>query len=243
MLSAAGSGVCEIGTLTGDLTTPEAPQLQRLLSAAVARGDRHAVMEVSSHALSQHRVDSCSFKVAVFTNLGHDHLDYHGSVESYFAAKVRLFEDGMAEQAVVNVTTSAGRRLAEIIGSRMPVALVGERSAEPISMGLRSCLFKWRGQTVRLPLGGAFNMANAVIAAETALLLGLTPRFVADALAGVSSIPGRFEVIYATEDSAVSDSLAESEPETSGGVVDGESCKPRRRFQCDHRLRAHAGRD
>ena len=205
LLSAAGAGVCEIGTLTGDLTTPEAPDLQRLLVGADARGDSHAVMEVSSHALSQHRVDGCLFRVAVFTNLGHDHLDYHGSVESYFEAKARLFEPGMTDRAVINSATPAGRRLADMVGIRIPVTLVGEHSAEPIRVGLRSSLFAWRGQRVRLPLGGAFNIANAVTAAETALLLGVTPRLAADALAEVPVVPGRFEPVGIGGDRMASD--------------------------------------
>ena len=101
----------------------------------------------------------------------------------------------LAGQAVIDVTTPAGQRLAGMVSSRMPVTRVGEHSAEPIRTGLRSSLFRWRGQLVRLPLGGAFHLSNAVIAAETALLMGLSPRAVAEALGDALPVPGRFELV------------------------------------------------
>ena len=94
-------------------TTPEAPDLQALLRRMVERRCRACAMEVSSHALAQRRVDGVRFDAAVFTNLTHDHLDYHGDMDSYFSAKRRLFE--MVDQtspAVVNVDDPHGRRLA-----------------------------------------------------------------------------------------------------------------------------------
>ena len=100
-----------IGTLDGARTTPESPVLQRLLAEARDAG-RHAVaMEVSSHALAQARVDGIRFDAAVFTNLSHDHLDYHGTVDAYFAAKASLFTPERAAMAVVNEDDPRGRRL------------------------------------------------------------------------------------------------------------------------------------
>ena len=200
LLASAGFGVEEIGTLTGARTTPEAPELQRRIAAAAARGDRAVAMEVSSHGLAQHRVDGCAFRVAVFTNLGRDHLDFHGSAEAYFRAKARLFEPDMTERAVINTTTPAGRRLADAVAGRVAVTEVGEQSAQEVRVGARSSRFRWRGRQVRLRLGGAFNVDNAVMAAEAAVAAGLSPRFAAEALSSVRQVPGRFELVEAGQD-------------------------------------------
>ena len=94
-------------------TTPFADQLQADLAAAVAAGCRLGAMEVSSHALDQHRVAGCAFQGAVFTNLSQDHLDYHPSLEAYFEAKAKLFDAAMLKgRAVINIDDQHGRRLA-----------------------------------------------------------------------------------------------------------------------------------
>ena len=106
-----------VGTLTGTRTTPESTDLQRLLAGirdAAGRsttGARGVAMEVSSHALVQSRVDAIDFDVAVFTNLSHDHLDFHGTMEAYFAAKASLFTPSGPGVGVVNVDDPWGRRL------------------------------------------------------------------------------------------------------------------------------------
>src|SRR6185369_14349715 len=95
-------------------TTPESVELQRVLRELVDRGARAAVMEVSSHALAQHRVDGCRFRVGVFTNLTQDHLDYHQDMESYFASKMRLFSQLLPAAggvAVINLDDPYGERL------------------------------------------------------------------------------------------------------------------------------------
>lgn len=203
LLRGAGRDAVEIGTLTGSLTTPEATDLQRTLAEAASRGARAAAVEVSSHGLAQHRVDGCRFRVAAFTNLGHDHLDYHGSVQEYFAAKARLFTSGLAERAVVDVTSPWGRRLAAAVAAEVPVVEVDQRDTELLDADARSSVFRWRGRTVALPMAGAFNRANAVLAAEVAVALGLGPDAVAAGLAGASQVPGRFESVDAGQDFAV----------------------------------------
>ena len=203
LLRAAGREPVEIGTLTGTLTTPEAPDLQRTLSEAAGRGASAAIVEVSSHGLVQHRVDGCRFRVAAFTNLGHDHLDYHGSMDDYFEAKARLFTGGLAESAVVDVTGPWGRRLAEAVGSEMPLVTVDQRAIEVLRADARSSVFRWRDRVVTLPLPGAFNRANAVLAAEIGLSLGLSPEEVAAGLAGAAPVAGRFEPVHAGQDFAV----------------------------------------
>lgn len=193
LLQTLGVSVAEIGTLTGERTTPEAPELQRFLADAVGRVVTAVIMEVSSHGLVQHRVDGCRFAVAAFTNLGNDHLDYHGTMEEYFAAKRRLFTPELSELAIVNVDSEFGSRLADEI--KIPVVRVGEQLVDSVQFDQYMNKFRWRKQAVHLPLAGAFNVANAVMAAEIAVALGHRPGDVAEALATTPSIPGRFEVI------------------------------------------------
>ena len=107
-----------IGTLHGPRTTPEAPDLQRTLRGFVDDGAEAAVLEVSSHALALHRVDGTRFAAVVFTNLGHDHLDLHGSQEDYFRAKARLFSPDFASIGIVNVDDPYGQLLADASESR-----------------------------------------------------------------------------------------------------------------------------
>jgi UDP-N-acetylmuramoyl-L-alanyl-D-glutamate--2,6-diaminopimelate ligase len=175
-----GRHVTEIGTLTGSLTTPEATELQRKFAGALGRGD-------------QHRVDGSRFRIAGFTNLGRDHLDHHLTIEAYFAAKARLFEADLTDLAVIDVASPHGRLLAQTC--TVPVVELDSREIELVCANSRSSRFRWRGSTVDLPLGGAFNVANAALAAEIALALGIAERDVASALAGIEPVPGRFESI------------------------------------------------
>ena len=203
VLNRLGRSTTEIGTLTGSMTTPEATDVQRMLAEAHRRGARAVAMEVSSHALAQHRVDGCRFKVVVFTNLGRDHLDYHGSADEYFAAKARLFSGAVADHAVVDVSSDWGRRMAEIAAATMAVTRIDSGDVNVLGADLCSSVFEWRGVTVDLPLGGAFNRANAVLASEAAVALGMTPDDVAGALGAVAAVPGRFEAVQAGQDFAV----------------------------------------
>ena len=193
LLETLGVSVGEIGTLTGERTTPEAPELQRILAKAVLQGETVVAMEVSSHGLAQHRVDGCRFAVAAFTNLGHDHLDYHGTIEEYFAAKRLLFRPELTDLAVVNVDGEFGLRLADEI--KIPVVRVGAGNIDSVRFDRHMNEFRWRNHAVYLPLAGAFNIANAVMAAEIAVALGHRPGDVAEALATTPSAPGRFEAI------------------------------------------------
>src|SRR5436190_13779461 len=106
-----------------DRTTPEAPDLQRLLRRMADEGILAVAMEVSSHGLDQHRVAGCRYGSAVFTNLSQDHLDYHGTMEAYFEAKARLFTAGLSDAGVVNVDTPLGKRLAAV--AAIPVSTFG----------------------------------------------------------------------------------------------------------------------
>lgn len=201
ILAAAGRPVDETGTLTGARTTPEATEIQRGLAVSVANGRRAVVMEVSSHALDQRRVDGCRFRVAAFTNLGRDHLDYHGTPEAYLAAKARLFTPELSDRAVVWTGSAAGRRLAA--AAAVPVAEVGPAAVQVLELKPASSRFRWRGLAVEIPLGGRFNIDNAVLAAEAAVALGVDPTAAAVTLAAAGPVPGRFEIIDAGQDFTV----------------------------------------
>jgi UDP-N-acetylmuramoyl-L-alanyl-D-glutamate--2,6-diaminopimelate ligase len=182
-----------IGTLDGARTTPEAPVLQRRLAEARDGGQRAVCMEVSSHALAQHRVDDVAFAATVFTNLSHDHLDYHGSIEAYFAAKSSLFTSERTAVAVVNRDDEHGRRLLELSGLRTVGYSLAETSE--VESTAQSTSFTWRGRRVELALAGAFQVSNALAAATTAVTLGVPEDVVVSGLRRAGSVPGRFQVV------------------------------------------------
>jgi UDP-N-acetylmuramoyl-L-alanyl-D-glutamate--2,6-diaminopimelate ligase len=205
LLEAAGFPTNVMGTLTGERTTPEATEVQGVLAQVRARqladGRRHAVaMEVSSHALVQSRVEGIHFDVAVFTNLSHDHLDYHGTMEEYFKAKNSLFTADHALRGVVNADDPWGQRLLQ--RARIPMVAVRRSDASAIVLRPGRTEFRWRDQLVSTPLTGAVNVDNVLLAAEAALTLGLDPAQIAPALAEVSPPPGRFQVIAAPSPAA-----------------------------------------
>ena len=195
ILNAAGRPADEMGTLTGARTTPEATEIQRRLARSVADGRRAVAMEVSSHALDQHRVGGCRFRVAAFTNLGRDHLDYHGNPEDYLAAKARLFAPNLSDRAVVWTGSDGGRWLAA--AAAVPVVEVGPQEVQVLELKPASTRFRWRGLPVEIGLGGRFNVHNAVLAAEAAVALGVDPADAAGALAAAAGAPGRFEIVDA----------------------------------------------
>jgi len=217
ILRRLGRSVHEIGTLTGIRTTPEAPELQRELAEAVVRGDSAVVMEVSSHALDLHRVDGTRFRVAAFTNLGMDHLDHHGTIEAYFDAKAMLFTPALADFAVIDGRTRAGVDLASRCG--VPHVLIEPSSVVTLESGPHSTRFRWRDMVVDLPLGGVFNVANAVLAAEIAVVLGHDIVDVASAIAASELVPGRFESIDVGQDFAVIVDFAHT-PDGLAAVLD-----------------------
>ncbi|MDA8073412.1 MAG: UDP-N-acetylmuramoyl-L-alanyl-D-glutamate--2,6-diaminopimelate ligase [Actinomycetota bacterium] len=196
VLGAAGRPTSVIGTLSGARTTPEAPDLQRQLAAALADGWRAAAVEVSSHALVQLRVRGTRFAVGVFTNLAHDHLDFHGTMDRYFEVKASLFEQEECRQAVLNAddpwVATLGRRLA---GRSQPLAWYSAAEASDVAVGVDYTRFVWRHRPVRLALPGAFQVANALAAAHVGLALGMDEAEVVEGLGAAGRIPGRFEVV------------------------------------------------
>lgn len=193
ILRVDGRRVEVLGTLSGARTTPEAPDLQRMLAGWRDAGVDVVVMEVSSHALALHRVDGTRFRVAVFTNLSRDHLDFHASMEEYFETKARLFEPRFSDRAVVNLDTPHGRLLRD--SATIPTDGFSLDEVSALVLGLDGSTFDWRGQHVELPLGGSFNVSNALAAANTALVLDVEPSVIARGLSGAAVVPGRFEAV------------------------------------------------
>jgi UDP-N-acetylmuramoyl-L-alanyl-D-glutamate--2,6-diaminopimelate ligase len=218
MLRSVGRECVLIGTIethVGDEvrvsshTTPESRDVLEIFADGVKTGATEAVMEMSSHALEQGRVWGLPVDVGIFTNLTQDHLDYHGTMEAYFAAKTRLFEGVGAEPprvAVVNVDDEAGVRLLEVAGrsSVMTYGLLGgEYRAEEIVLraGETRFLFKTpKGDVaMRSPLTGRVNVYNLLAASCAGLARGLTLEEIAAAADGLGQVPGRFEVVPGSE--------------------------------------------
>jgi UDP-N-acetylmuramoyl-L-alanyl-D-glutamate--2,6-diaminopimelate ligase len=224
---AAGQLVGLIGTvgarvdgapLPVERTTPEADDLQAILARMRDESVRTVALEVSSHALDQHRVDGTWFVAACFTNLSQDHLDYHGSMESYFEAKARLFDPTRTAAAAVNVDDRHGLEIARRAGDVglqvLTFAVSDERSkrvdvvAEDVEMRNSGTDFVLvaRGTGARapvsLPLLGRFNVSNALAAAATALVSGLPFDAVVAGLREPLAIPGRLERVLVAPDQA-----------------------------------------
>jgi UDP-N-acetylmuramoyl-L-alanyl-D-glutamate--2,6-diaminopimelate ligase len=215
-----------LGTLSGPRTTPEAPDLQARLAAAVAGGRRLVAMEVSSHALALDRVRATRFAVAVFTNLSHDHLDFHRDLEDYFAAKASLFRPEYAAAAVVNADDPYGARL--LRDAAVPTDAYSLADAGGLEVAPQRARFTWRGCRIELPVGGRFNVANALAAATAAARLGLDPATIAAGLAAARPVPGRFEPVeegqpfsvlvdYAHKPGALASALEAARQAAAGG--------------------------
>jgi UDP-N-acetylmuramoyl-L-alanyl-D-glutamate--2,6-diaminopimelate ligase len=196
---ALGHGADVIGTLTHERTTPAPPELYRELRrlASHATDDERPLMaiEVSSHAIDQGRVDGVVFDVAVFTNLSHDHLDYHGSMEEYFAVKMRLFAEDRCRRAVVLAEGEWGERAASIV--RCPLTRVRRSEASDVVASVRGTSLTWRSQRVDTRLVGGYNVDNALLAMTAAVELGAGTPEVAGAMSSVTGVPGRFEILAA----------------------------------------------
>jgi UDP-N-acetylmuramoyl-L-alanyl-D-glutamate--2,6-diaminopimelate ligase len=209
LLEAGGEQCALLGTVKSVIggregpvlhTTPEAIDLQASFRAMLDGGDRACAMEVSSHALALHRVDGTHFAAALFTNLTQDHLDFHATMEDYFAAKRRLFETE-PPVSVVNVDDPYGRRLASEHPHAVTVAL-----GQPADYGARDLRFGVAGAQfvattpegeleLRSRLPGRFNVANVLGALATAHALGVSLEQIAAALPGIAPAPGRFQAL------------------------------------------------
>jgi UDP-N-acetylmuramoyl-L-alanyl-D-glutamate--2,6-diaminopimelate ligase len=191
-------------------TTPEAIDLQRTFRAMLDRGDRACAMEVSSHALALHRADAIHFAVAIFTNLSRDHLDFHPTMDDYFAAKRRLFAELRPRVAVINVDDPHGRELASEVPDAITFGLMSPEAsyrAADVHTDLRGARFTVVGPDGRFelssPLRGAFNVYNVLGALAAARALGVPLATSVAALGRADPVPGRFEPVDEGQDFAV----------------------------------------
>jgi UDP-N-acetylmuramoyl-L-alanyl-D-glutamate--2,6-diaminopimelate ligase len=221
------------------LTTPEAPDLHALFAMMRERGVEACAMEVSSHALVMGRVDGVVFDVAVFTNLGRDHLDFHADIEDYFAAKAALFTPERSRLGLVNVDDAYGRRLADEASVPVRTFSATGRDAdwravdvESTATGSRFTIVGPGGRSAAggVPLPGDFNVANALAAVAASSEVGFEPSRVAAGIATGGGVPGRFErvdegqdfvvvVDYAHKPDAVEAALTTLRPLTDGRVI------------------------
>jgi UDP-N-acetylmuramoyl-L-alanyl-D-glutamate--2,6-diaminopimelate ligase len=183
-------------------TTPEAIDLQRLFREMLDAGNRSAAVEASSHGAALRRLDRVRLDALVFTNLSQDHLDLHGSMQEYFDAKRRLFTGPAPPPAAVNVGDEWGRRLAADLEDlhRAPLvtfALAEEAEVRPENLEIRAegSSFRAAGVDVETRLRGRFNVENVLGAVAAGLLLDLDEEAIAEGIASVSGVPGRFEPI------------------------------------------------
>jgi UDP-N-acetylmuramoyl-L-alanyl-D-glutamate--2,6-diaminopimelate ligase len=190
-------------------TTPEAIDLQRTFREMLDAGDQAVAMEVSSHALKLHRADAIHFAVAVFTNLTQDHLDFHGTMDDYFASKRRLFTDSEPAAAVINIDDPYGRRLAADLADPITFAIEREATyrAVDVETELRGTRLTVTGPDGELalcsPLRGRFNVYNVLGAVAAARALGVGDDTIARAIADSGQVPGRFEPVDEGQDFAV----------------------------------------
>lgn len=228
-------------------TTPEASDTNRFLREAVELGCTVAAMEASSQAIDLHRCDGLRFRVAIFTNLTRDHLDYHLTMENYFDAKKKLFDGRLGEApgaSVVNVDDEWGVKLADELrkkgqhvltysqGNAFPGAPPADLTAENVNVSLvRGTSFLLRtpdGEIeLRSPLVGRPHVYNMLAATGAAIELGIDLRTIADGLAGCSGAPGRFERVSHAGDFAVIVDYAHTDDallntlRTAKGLVEG----------------------
>lgn len=214
-------------------TTPEAPDLHRLLARMRDRGVQGAALEVSSHALEQRRVDGIVFDIAIFTNLSQDHLDFHATMDDYFDAKARLFTAEHAGRAVVNVDDPFGRRLLRDIAIPTTTFGIGSEAdlrARDVVVTRDGITCSVDGVEIRSRLRGAFNVGNLLAAAAAARAVGIDDDAVRRGLAALREVPGRMEPIDAGQDflvvvdyahtpDSIRSVLRASRPLTSGRLI------------------------
>ncbi len=190
-------------------TTPEAIDLQRTFREMLDSGDAACSMEVSSHALELYRADAIHFAAAIFTNLTQDHLDFHETMEDYFQAKRRLFADGRARRAVINVDDPYGARLAAETPDAVTFAVQRDATyrATGVRTGLGGSRFTVHGPDgvteLSSPLPGRFNVYNVLGALAAVRALGLPLDTAATAIETAGHVPGRFQPVDAGQDFAV----------------------------------------
>jgi UDP-N-acetylmuramoyl-L-alanyl-D-glutamate--2,6-diaminopimelate ligase len=241
----AGFSVGVIGTINyrgpgfvreAKRTTPEAPDLQRMLAEMVDGGATHGIMEVSSHALDRRRVTGVAFDVAVFTNLSGEHLDYHLTMEDYFAAKKKLFFlNSKKRTAVVNEDDPWGQKLitelpmTTITFGLSPAALVRAERYKLNGTGIEALIKHPGGQIgIVSTLSGRHNLYNILASFAVALALNIPPMIIRDGLASLSQVPGRFEKVPHSLAFQVFVDFAHTEESLRGILETARDLKPAR---------------
>jgi len=229
---------------TSGQTTTEAPQIQAWLRQMVDAGVRCAVIETTSHALVQERVVACDFDVAAFTNVGHDHLDYHATWDDYLEAKARLIDlaansaaKGIEKTAILNRDDASYAKLSQrAIARRWTYGLTSEADFQPLELGMSDNGSHFRlktplGETyVTLAVPARFNVYNALCAAAVCLALEVPLDDVGTGLASFEGVRGRLERVDAGQDfrvfidfahsaGALASALAELRPFTQGRLI------------------------
>ncbi len=224
-------------------TTPEASDVQALLREMVATGDRACVMEVSSHALALRRVDSVRFAAGVFTNLTRDHLDFHADMESYFAAKRRLFEMlGPDAPGIINADDPRAAALTAACSRVITYGIQKPADVRPENLVMDLAGVRFTATTpagpleIRSAMVGRPNVYNLLAAIATASALGLPREAIAGGLARQTGVPGRFEIVstagdgvtvvvdYAHTDDALRNLIETARPLAAGRVITVFGC-------------------
>ena len=229
-------------TLPSARTTPEAPDIYRLLRDMHAAGVEVVVMEVSSIAIAEHRIGGLAFDVVGFTNLSHDHLDYHGTMDSYFAAKAELFTDEYAKRAVINIADIWGKQLLKQTKiSAQSLAVCRESKSSCVDQECDWCgEYRSDGKmkihsdqgvsgTVSIQSPGIVNAENALLAIALLANIGIQSDEVSGAIAG-ASVPGRGELVaqsngvnvyvdYAHSPDAITNFLAGLAQRVDGSII------------------------
>ena len=211
ILAAAGRRPGLLGTIESTIggvrrpavrTTPEAIDLQRALREMLDAGDRSCALEATSHGAALGRLDGVRFAALAFTNLGQDHLDFHGTFERYFDAKRRLFVTGERPPAAVNVADEHGRRLADELRSLGHERLLtfgfaddAEVRPEELQLDAGGARFRAGGLDLQTPLRGRFNVENVLAAVAVSRLLRIEDEAIVRGVAAVAGVPGRFETV------------------------------------------------
>ena len=233
------------GSVSTGLTTPDIVTFLSNLSGLAREGVTHVAFEASSHGLSQFRNEGVSVEAAGFTNFSRDHLDYHADMEDYFAAKMRLFDEVVADDATAIVWMGSGdsgwnARVVQHAKARdLKIMTVGEQGEtirltkrEPTQLGQSlSVEHEGKSRTINLPLIGAYQVSNALTAAGLALASGLDAGLVWDAVARLQPVRGRLEraviapsgapvyVDYAHTADALEAAIQALEPHVSGRLI------------------------
>ena len=247
----AGHSAASLGTIglissklnhSVPLTTPDSIELHDTLAKLAANDTTHVAFEASSHGLDQHRLDGVRLKAACFTNLGRDHLDYHSSLESYFAAKLRLFDTLLPAGgvAVFDPSEPYSERISEVCDQREIKIFTVGKSGQDICLesvkidGLgQNLTLKVYGKKhqVRLPLLGEFQVSNALFAMGLAISVGIEPNIAIEALENLKNVPARLDFVgktgndalifidYAHKPNALKTVLGALRPITNGKLV------------------------